>query len=186
MAAKVDLIQIREKQLTDRVLFDLCVATQHLTKNSATRLLINDRADIACAGGAHGVHLATHSSLRPAVVRATFGEELLIGVSTHSVAEVENARAEGADFVVFGPVFQTESKRAYGEPVGTEKLRIAITRAPGLPVLAIGGVSLDNAAECFSAGASGLAAIGLLNVPELLGQTVEQLRVMYREKSSEH
>jgi thiamine-phosphate pyrophosphorylase len=181
VAARIDLIQIREKELTDRVLFDLCLAAKRLTKNTATRLLVNDRADIACAGDADGVHLTTRS-LQPAVVRATFGEELLIGVSTHSVGEIEKARTGGADFAVFGPVFQTESKRKYGAPVGTEQLRVATTEARGLPVLALGGISLDNAAECFSAGASGVAAINLLSVPKSLSKTAEELRAIFNRK----
>jgi thiamine-phosphate pyrophosphorylase len=115
-------------------------------------------------------------------VRATFGEELLIGVSTHSVGEIEKARTGGADFAVFGPVFQTESKRKYGAPVGTEQLRVATTEARGLPVLALGGISLDNAAECFSAGASGVAAINLLSVPKSLSKTAEELRAIFNRK----
>ena len=178
VAAKVDLIQIREKQLTDRAVYELSMAAHRLTQNSNTRLLVNDRSDIARAAGADGVHL-TARSLRPNVIREMFGKEFLIGSSTHSLEEVVRARDEGADFVVFGPVYETESKRGYGPPVGLEQLRLATTTE--LPVLALGGIRIENAADCFAAGASGIAAITLLNDVDSLAKTVERLRVLYKE-----
>ena len=90
-------------------------------------------------------------------------EDFLIGVSTHSTEAALNARAQGADFIVFGPVFETESKRAFGEPQGLEKLREVTNALKGFPVLAIGGINLENVGECFQAGASGVAAISLFN-----------------------
>ncbi|HZI47054.1 MAG TPA: thiamine phosphate synthase, partial [Pyrinomonadaceae bacterium] len=98
--------------------------------------------------------------------------EFLIGASTHSLAEARTASAAGADFVVFGPVFETESKRVYGPPQGLDKLR-EVTRELGeFPVLAIGGITLENVGECFEAGASGVAAIRLLNDAENLENLV--------------
>src|SRR5215203_1062692 len=120
--AEVPLFQIREKSLHARVLFDLVARAAEITHGSRTRLLVNDRSDIACAAGADGVHLTTQS-LPVDVVRKACGAEFLIGVSTHSLAEAQAAHAAGADFVVFGPVFETESKRAYGQPQGLDKLR---------------------------------------------------------------
>ena len=138
-----------------------------LTRGSWTHLLVNDRSDIARAAGADGVHLTTQS-LPVDVVRKSCGAEFLIGASTHSLDAARAARAAGADFVVFGPVFETESKRAYGQPQGLDKLS-EVTRELGeFPVLAIGGVTLENAGACFEAGASGVAAIRLLNDPENL------------------
>lgn len=85
----------------------------------------------------------------------------MIGVSTHSLAEAQAAQATGADFVVFGPIFETESKRAFGEPQGLDKLR-EVARALGeFPVLAIGGITQENASACLVAGARGIAAISL-------------------------
>jgi thiamine-phosphate pyrophosphorylase len=162
VAAEVPLIQIREKASSARVLYDLATRAAALTRDSATRLLVNDRFDIARAAGADGVHLTTRS-LPATVVRQTCGEDFLIGVSTHSLETALAARADGADFVVFGPVFETESKRIFGEPQGLEKLSEVASALNGFPVLAIGGVNLDNAGECFSAGASGVAAIRLFN-----------------------
>src|SRR2546426_4540478 len=109
VAAGVQLIQLREKNLTARVLYELAERVVEITRGSFTRVLINDRADIATTAGADGVHLGTRS-LEPKVVRAAFGDTFLIGASTHSLAEAIAARDDGADFAVLGPVFETESK----------------------------------------------------------------------------
>ena len=163
--AEVPLFQIREKSLHARVLFELVARAAEITRRSKTRLLVNDRSDIARAAGADGVHLTTRS-LPVEVVRKMFGAEFLIGVSTHSLKEARAAQIAGADFVVFGPVFKTESKRVYGEPQGLDKL-LDVTQALGeFPVVAIGGITLDNVAECFHAGARGVAAISMLSDPQ--------------------
>lgn len=165
--ADVPLFQIREKSLPARVLYELVARAAKITHGSRTRLLVNDRSDIARAAGADGVHLTTQS-LPAEVVRSLFGAEFLIGVSTHSLDEARAARAGGADFVVFGTVFETESKRAYGEPQGLNKLAEVASELGEFPVVAIGGITLDNADECFQAGARGIAAIRLLNDTENL------------------
>jgi thiamine-phosphate pyrophosphorylase len=174
VAAGVNLIQLREKNLTTRVLFELAVQSAEITRSSATRLLINDRADIARAAGADGVHLQRRS-LEPRIVRRTFGEKFLIGASTHSLAEARAARDGGADFVVFGPVFDTVSKRIYGEPVGLEELSEAARALAPLPIIALGGVTVENARDCLRAGARGVAAIRLFNDAARLSQIVETL-----------
>lgn len=174
IAAEVPLFQIREKSLPARVLFELTVRAASLTKGTATRLLVNDRVDIAREAGADGVHLTT-TSLPAAIVREKFGSEFLIGVSTHSRDEVRAAQTGGADFVVFGPVFDTESKRVFGEPQGLEKFREITAEADEFPVVAIGGIALDNVEECFAAGASGIAAIRLFSEAERLASTVDAI-----------
>lgn len=175
--SEVPLFQIREKLLSARVLYELVGKAVSITQGSKTRLLLNDRSDVARAAGADGVHLTAHS-LRAGVVRKTFGSEFLIGVSTHSLAEARAARAAGADFVVFGPVFETESKRAFGPPQGVDKLR-EVTRELGeFSVLAIGGITLENVAECFEA-AVGVAGISLFNDADDLNATVETVRQIY-------
>src|SRR5215213_3988547 len=108
VAARIPLIQLREKNLSARMLYELATNAARLTRGSDTRLLVNDRADIARAAGADGVHLTTRS-LEAAVVRRAFGEDFLIGVSAHSLEEARAARDGGADFAVFGPVFDTPS-----------------------------------------------------------------------------
>src|SRR6185369_15178481 len=99
--AEVPLFQIREKSLSARALYELVVGAVSITRGSKTRLLVNDRVDVARAAGADGVHLTAHS-LPADVVRSTCGPDFLIGVSTHSREEAQAARAGGADFVVFG------------------------------------------------------------------------------------
>jgi len=176
--AEVPVFQIREKSLHARVLFDLVVRAAEITRGSKTRLLVNDRSDIARAAGADGVHLTTQS-LPAEVVRNICGAEFLIGVSTHSLAEAQAARAACADFVVFGPVFDTESKRTYGEPQGLSRLA-EVTRELGeFPVVAIGGITVENVRECFDAGASGVAAISMLNDAEKMTSIVETIRTRF-------
>jgi thiamine-phosphate pyrophosphorylase len=165
VAAGIDLIQIREKQLTARVLFELVSESRKLTRDSQTRLLVNDRADIAVGASADGVHLTTQS-LDAATIRKTFGEQLLIGASTHSLDEVKAARDSGADFAVFGPVFETESKIGFGSPKGLEELSQVVRAVRSFPVLALGGVSRLNAAGCLAAGAQGIAGISLFDDPK--------------------
>lgn len=146
-----------------------------MTRGTQTRLLVNDRADIARAAGADGVHLTTRS-LRTSIVRQTFGPDFLIGVSTHALAEARAARDQGADFAVFGPVFDTPSKRAYGPPAGLESLREVAQKLSPFPLVALGGVTLYNASAALGAGASGLAAIRLFDDAEQLAQTVGAIR----------
>jgi thiamine-phosphate pyrophosphorylase len=131
-----------------------------ITRGSKTRLLVNDRLDIALAAGADGVQL-TARSLPADVVRKICGPEFLICVSTHSLAEAQTAQVAGADFVVFGPIFDTESKRAFGEPQGLDKLREVTNKLGKFPVLAIGGITRENLAACVAAGASGIAGISM-------------------------
>jgi thiamine-phosphate pyrophosphorylase len=142
------------------VLYELILRAVEIARGSLTRVLINDRADIALAAGADGVHL-TARSLPADVVRSMCGPEFLIGVSTHSLAEARAAQVGGADFVVFGPIFDTESKRAFGEPQGLDKLREVTSELGEFPVLAIGGITHENSAACIEAGASGFAGISL-------------------------
>ena len=142
------------------MLYELTAQAAEITRTSSTRLLVNDRADIALAAGADGVHL-TARSLPADVVRKICGLDFLIGVSTHSLAEARAAHTAGADFVVFGPIFDTESKRAFGEPQGLDKLREVTSELVAFPVIAIGGITNENLAACVSAGASGIAGISL-------------------------
>jgi thiamine-phosphate pyrophosphorylase len=174
VAAGVQLIQLREKKLTAGVLFELTSRAAAITRGTATHLLVNDRADIATGAGANGVHLATRS-LDPKIVRPTFGDDFLIGASTHSLAEATNARDGGADFVVFGPIFPTPSKDEYGPPLGVDRLADAASDLAPFPVLALGGISIENAWECLRAGASGIAGITLFRGPGNLSRTCEEV-----------
>lgn len=174
-AAGVDLLQVRERDLETRPLLGLVETAVAAARGGATRVLVNDRLDVALAAGAEGVHLPGHGL--PAVeVRRRF-PDLLIGVSCHGIDELRRAEAGGADFAVFGPVFETPSKKPYGPPQGLAKLAEA-TQAVKLPVLALGGVTLSNARACLEAGAAGLAAISLFQASADLVATVKQLRAL--------
>jgi len=175
VAARISLIQVREKDLSARVVYELALSAAAITRNSSTRLLINDRADIAVAAGADGVHLTTRS-LEASVVRERFGADLLIGVSTHSLAEARQARASGADFVVFGPVWETVSKQIFGDPLRLDKLMEVARDLEPLPVLALGGVTSENARECLEAGAAGIAGISLFSQADELASIVRLIR----------
>jgi len=172
--AGIELIQLREKLLTARVLFELTERAAELTRGSSTRILVNDRADVAASAGAHGVHLTTRS-LSADVVRKSFGERFLIGVSTHSLTEATAARNEGASFAVFGPVFETASKREYGPPCGAEGLAEVCEALSPFPILALGGISIRNASKCLRTGASGIAGISLFSDLTTLKQHASSL-----------
>jgi thiamine-phosphate pyrophosphorylase len=163
--AGIHLIQLREKNLNTRTLYELTRRAAEITRARRTRLVINDRADVARAAGADGVHLTTNS-LDAKLVRKIFGSDFLIGVSTHTLSEARSADEGGADFATFGPIFDTPSKRAYGAPVGLEKLSEAAHTLPGFPLLALGGITRENAHDALRAGASGIAAIRLFSETE--------------------
>lgn len=173
--AHIPLVQLREKNLPARMLYELAARCAAITRGMETRLLVNDRADIARSAGADGCHLTTRS-LEASVIRRAFGADFLIGVSTHNLAEAQKALDGGADFAVFGPVFETASKRVYGAPVGTERLREAAQHLSPFPLLALGGITLDNTREALEAGASGVAAIRLFSESVDLDATVRAIR----------
>lgn len=177
VAAGIDLVQIREKRLNTKVLFELASHAAEITRGTSTQLLINDRSDVAAGAGADGVHLTTQS-LPVAAVRTSFGPELLIGVSTHSAEEADAARAGGADFVVFGPVFEPLSK-PYGRPVGVQALSSVASAVAPLPVIALGGVDLGKVMECARAGAAGVAAITMFNDRDGLKDIAREVRARF-------
>ncbi len=152
----VDYIQIREKDITARELFEFTLAVLECRAEDGnhlpTKILVNSRADIAAVTGADGVHL-------PADAPAETLPGLIVARSCHTLDEV---MAANADFLTFGPVFDSPGK---GMPVGLQQLRIACQL--GKPVYALGGVNWENAADCMQAGATGIAGIRLFQEPEL-------------------
>lgn len=175
--AGVDWIQLREKDLEGRALFDLAtkaIAATGAARNghAQARILVNDRLDVARAARAAGVHIGESSLPLAEAVRWRRDAGLadfLIGASCHSLEGAVQAAADGADYILFGPVFATPSKQAFGAPQGLQKLGKVCGAVP-VPVLAIGGITAENAAACLHAGASGIAAIRLFQqAPDLAG-----------------
>ncbi len=175
--AGIEFIQLREKDLSSAELELLAREALHVIRDNSndTKFLINSRADVALAVGADGVHLTADSP--PAdVVRAAWmlhtRQHPLVGVSAHSVADVQRAEANGASFVVLAPVFEKVPTRVNG--IGLTALRSAC-EASQIPVLALGGVNLTNALSCLNARAAGVAGIRLFQQGDV-AQTVTQLR----------
>ncbi len=165
LRAGVDTVQLREKDLPASQLFDLASQLCALCRRYGARVLINDRIDIALAVRADGAHLPANS-FAPADARCLLGPAAVIGVSTHSLAEVHAAARAGADFVVFGPVFDTPSKRAFGAPAGLDTLGRA-ARESTVAVLAIGGITPELAAPVRRCGAHGVAVVsGILSAAD--------------------
>jgi len=172
--AGVRMVQIREKDLETRDLTSLSRQLFPLIKHQHGTVLLNDRIDLVLALGADGVHLRT-DSLPVSVARRLLGTGHLIGVSTHSVEEARVAEAEGADFIVLGPIYDTASKRAYGPPLGIQILQKA-SRSIHLPIYAIGGITPIRIPHVLSSGAYGVAAISsMLQAPSVRDATRELL-----------
>ncbi len=157
LQAGVRAVQLRETDLTTRDLYQLGEKLLAMTRAVGAVLLINDRVDVAMALSADGVHL-TRRSLPPRETRELLGPARLIGISCHSLAEVQEAVDGGADFIVLGPIFETPSKAAFGPPLTTALLREARART-SLPILAIGGIRGSRVPEVMAAGADGVATV---------------------------
>ena len=157
------LIQLRAKQLSSAAFLDLADAAVRLARPYQANIIVNDRADIALMSGAAGVHVG-QDDLPPSAARRLMGEAAIIGLSTHSVAQVERALREPISYVAVGPVFGTRSKDTGYAAVGLELVGNAVRLAGELPVVAIGGITLDNARSAIEAGATSVAVISDLLV----------------------
>ena len=180
--AGINWVQIREKDMSARELLAVTRAAVKSAHQTATRIIVNDRLDVALAAGAGGVHLG-EASMAVAAVAAWRREnawaevpprEFLIGASCHSVEAALAAENDCADYVIFGPVFSTPSKEKFGPPLGINLLSEA-SKAVRIPVLAIGGITEENARECFVAGALGVAAIRMFSEARDLAELVGRL-----------
>lgn len=168
----VSMVQVREKALSARDLFELAADAVRAAAGTPTLILINDRADIAAAVGADGVHL-TRASLPAAAVRSLLGPGAIIGVSAHAAAEIVEARDEGASFAVFGPVFASPGK---GPAIGIDGLTDACRRADGFPVIALGGIDDAQVKPALDAGAAGVAGIRAFNDIGTLTRIIRNIR----------
>ena len=171
--AGIRSVQLREKDLTGRRLFDLATHIRRITARYKTKLFINGRPDIAQAVAADGVH-CRESGLGPAEIDH-YWPELMVGASVHSLESARKAQWEGADFLLFGPVFFTSSKAKYGDPQGLSKLQDVVT-AVERPVFAVGGVNPDRIDTCMQAGAYGTAGISAVMDADDISTTVHKIQ----------
>ncbi len=175
-------VHLRERDLPTRELLALAETLSRLTSARRVPLIINDRVDLLQALNLDGVHLRSTSLPLP-VVRRIAGRAPLIGVSAHSLEEVRQASEQGADYVVFGPIFETPSKRAFGPPQGVDRLA-AVCRASRIPVFAIGGITHARIAEVRRAGAHGVAVMSaVLAQRDVAAAASTLLHALQAEKS---
>lgn len=175
LAAKlegVDYLQLREKDLTGRELYHLALDIKQVLP-PGTRLLINDRLDVALAAGADGVHLG-ENSLPPAVARRLLGPEKIMGVSVHSVTAAREAEKAGADYLLFGHIFPTTSKEGI-PPRGVGSLR-EVVASVGIPIIALGGINAANARQCLAAGVRGVAVMSAVMAAPDPARAVAELK----------
>lgn len=166
------IIQYRNKTADSRRLYDEARAIRELCAGSGTRLIINDRIDIALAVGADGVHIG-QEDLPYDEARRLLGAGAIIGVTVHDVEEAVAAERAGADYLGVSPVFSTGTKSDAGTPCGVETLA-AVRRACRVPVVAIGGIDLSNADECIAAGADMICAISaVVTRPDVAGEILK-------------
>ena len=156
------LIQLRHRRTPARELLVLAHQLRRMTRGYGACLIINDRLDIALEVEADGVHLPA-AGMEAATVRRLVGERVLIGRSVHSLEETEALVHDEVDYVHFGPIYTTDSKRTFGRPQGLHRLAEAVCAAEGLPVIAVGGIDAGKAGEIVRAGAWGAAVIGAVN-----------------------
>jgi len=160
LGAGLSAVQLREKDLGAADLLALAQTLRDATRRRGARLLVNDRADVALTAGADGVQ-RTHASLPVAALRRIGPGSFLIGASVHSLDGARQAEAEGADFIVFGPVYDTPSKRPFGPPQGLDALA-RIAAAVAKPVIAVGGITPERVGPVMGAGARGVAVISAI------------------------
>jgi thiamine-phosphate pyrophosphorylase len=177
----VSMVQVREKGLPARLLLDLTRAIVAAIADSPTLVMVNERADIAIASGADGVHLPA-ASLPAGVVRHIFGRKPVIGVSTHTLDGALAAAGSGADYIVFGPVFESPGK---GPAAGIDSLAGICRAMKSVPTIALGGVDDKNFKQVLKAGAAGVAAIRALNDPSARREICRTIDVAYRHRSLE-
>lgn len=173
LKAGVKAIQLREKDLPIRDLLDVARQLRKVTNEFGAKLFINDRVDVAIAVDADGVHLG-HQSMQPRPVRRIIGRHKLMGVSTHNLSEAKAAEGGGADFITFGPVFFTESKAGFGNPVGLKSLN-EVKKSVKIPIFGLGGIKSGNIKQVLSHGAYGVSMISAVFAADDIQKAAEAM-----------
>ena len=173
LAGGATVLQVRAKDMASAPLLDLCRRIVQLARPHAGVVIVNDRVDVAKLAGAAGVHLG-QDDLSPAEARAILGPDAIVGLSTHTLEQVERAIREPISYVAVGPVFGTTTKDIGYSAVGLALVASAARAAGACPIVSIGGITLDNAPSVLAAGATSLAVIG-----DLLATADPQARVAH-------
>jgi len=161
IAGGATLIQLRDKHAAPRDFYRQAEAALQIARAHHVRLIINDRVDVALALRADGVHLG-QTDMTAEAARRLLGERVIVGISTHNLAQAEMAVNMPVDYVAFGPIFKTATKENPDPIAGVEALRAVRSIAGALPVVAIGGITLANAEEAWKAGADAVSSIAAL------------------------
>ncbi len=181
----IRIVQLREKGMPKDEILKIALTLRKMTKRYGTLLIINDHVDIAKASDADGVHIG-QEDLPIEASRDILGPDKIIGVSTHSVVEAIDARSRGADYIGLGPIFHTETKKA-GSPLGTEIIK-AVKEKVDIPVVAIGGINLNNLFEVIEAGADAVAVISAIlgngNITEAVRRFIKKIENINYHKAT--
>jgi thiamine-phosphate pyrophosphorylase len=180
--AGATLVQVRAKQLDSADFFEICSRISQKLKTYSVPLIVNDRVDMALACGAEGVHLG-QKDLPLHAARSLLGRKKIIGISVNSVEEAQAAESGGADYLGAGPVYKTSSKMDLPKIIGTEGIK-AIKDAVNIPVLAIGGINLERAAEVAQTGVDGLAVISAVMGAQDTAAAVTALLKKFRHRQT--
>jgi thiamine-phosphate pyrophosphorylase len=159
LAGGARLIQVRGKRVPSRALLEWCDEIVAAAADFDARIIVNDRPDVARMAGAAGVHVG-QADLRPAAARAILGPSAMVGLSTHTREQILDARGQPITYLAVGPIFGSRTKDTGYAPVGLELVRFAAATVGSVPIVAIGGITLDHAADALAAGAAGVAVIG--------------------------
>jgi len=182
VSAGVTMVQYRDKHAPTRVMVEKTRALSAVCRERGIPLIVNDRLDVALAGGADGIHLG-QDDMDLVDARRVAGPDLIIGVSVTTVEEVKRAEAEGADYLAANGVFPTPTKTDLEKPVGIEGVR-ALSRQATLPLVAIGGINADNARSIIEAGAVGIAVVSFIMNAEKVEERCQTLLEAIRERST--
>jgi len=171
----VSLIQLRAKKLRTREFLEMTLKASEILKGKNIPFIINDRVDIALSCEADGVHLG-QQDLSLFYARKILGENRLIGVSVNTVNEAKEAEHGGADYLGAGPIYFTQTKKDIRPPIGIDGLR-EIRKSINIPILAIGGISAENARETIDAGADGVAVVSAILASENIIEAARELAI---------